>query len=132
MFVAGRIDKNDYTSQGSLRIHPIPIKLPTAFFTELQNLQICMETQKTPNNKSNLEKENRAGGIRLLTSVDYHNIVTQLYLQYKIKLKNSFKKQMMLVPGTQQTVSSAMHKVNCILPLCYNCEKILHCFSFYI
>ena len=35
----------------------IPIKLPMAFFTELEqkNLKICMETQKTPNNQSNLE-----------------------------------------------------------------------------
>ena len=47
------------------RFNAIPIKLPMAFFTELeQNIfTIC---QKTPNNQSNLEKEkNVAGGIRL-------------------------------------------------------------------
>ena len=35
----------------------IPIKLPMAFFMELEqkNLKICMETQKTPNNQSSLE-----------------------------------------------------------------------------
>ena len=47
------------------RFNTIPIKLPMAFFTELeQNIfTIC---QKTPNNQSNLEKEkNVAGGIRL-------------------------------------------------------------------
>ena len=40
----------------------IPIKLPTAFFTELEqkNFTICMETQKTPNSQSNLEKEKRS------------------------------------------------------------------------
>ena len=35
------------------------IKLPTAFFTELEqkNLKICMKTQKVPNRESNFEKE---------------------------------------------------------------------------
>ena len=40
----------------------IPMKLPMAFFTELEpkNCTICMETQKTPNSQSNLEKEKRS------------------------------------------------------------------------
>ena len=35
------------------------LKLPTVFFTELQqnNFTICMEIQKTSNSQSNLEKE---------------------------------------------------------------------------
>ena len=38
------------------------IKLPMAFFTELEqkNLKICMETQKTPNSQSNLEGKKRS------------------------------------------------------------------------
>ena len=41
------------------RFNAIPIRLPMAVFIELEqkNLKICMETQKTPNSQSNLEKE---------------------------------------------------------------------------
>ena len=38
-----------------------PIKLPMAFFTELeQKIVVCMETQKTLNSQSNLEKERQS------------------------------------------------------------------------
>ena len=40
------------------RLNVIPIKLPMAFFTELEkNFTIHLETQKTPNSQSSLEKE---------------------------------------------------------------------------
>ena len=41
------------------RLNVIPVKLPMAFFTELEqkNFTIHMETQKTPNRQSSLEKE---------------------------------------------------------------------------
>ena len=39
-----------------------PFKIPKAFFTELRtnNYKICMETEKTLNSQSNLEKEEQS------------------------------------------------------------------------
>ena len=50
--------ENEYTTQSNLHIQCNRYKLPMAFFTELEkNFIIHMETQKTLNSQSSLEKE---------------------------------------------------------------------------
>ena len=59
----GRINTVKMTIlQAIYRFSAIPIKLPMAFFhrTRPKNFLICMETQKTSNSQSNLEKEKRS------------------------------------------------------------------------
>ena len=54
--------ENDYTTQSNLQIQCNPYQTTTGIFhrTRTKNFTICMETQKTPNSQSNLEKEKRS------------------------------------------------------------------------
>ena len=51
--------QTDYTTQSNLQIQCNPYQTTYGIFhrTRTKNLKICMETQKTPNSQSNLEKE---------------------------------------------------------------------------
>ena len=53
------LSKTTVPPKANCRFSAISIKLPMAFFIELEpkNLKICMETQKTLSSQSNLEKE---------------------------------------------------------------------------
>ena len=51
--------ENDYTTQSNLQIHCNPYQTTTCIFqrTRTKYFTICIETQKTLNSQSNLEKE---------------------------------------------------------------------------
>ena len=53
---------NDYTTQSNLQIQCNPYQTKNGIFhrTTTKIFTICMETQKTPNSQSNLEKEKRS------------------------------------------------------------------------
>ena len=54
--------ENDCTTQSKLQIQCNPYQTTNGIFhrTGTKNFTICMETQKTPNSQSNLEKEKRS------------------------------------------------------------------------
>ena len=54
--------ENVYSTQSNLQIQYNPYQTTTGIFhrTRTKNFTIHMETQKTPNNKSNLEKEKQS------------------------------------------------------------------------
>ena len=63
----------DYTTQSNLQIQCNPYQTTNGIFhrTRTKNFIICMETQKTPNSQSNLEKEkwswrNQARGLQTI------------------------------------------------------------------
>ena len=55
--------ENDYTTQSTLQIQCNPYQITNGIFHRIRTkmFTIYMETQKTPNNKKNLEKENLSG-----------------------------------------------------------------------
>ena len=54
--------ENDYTTQRNLQIQYNPYQTTNGIFhrTRTKNFTICMDTPKTPNSQSNLEKEKRS------------------------------------------------------------------------
>ena len=48
--------KCDIKPKATYRFNVLPIKIPVAFFTEINNPRLCVELQKTPSSKRNFEK----------------------------------------------------------------------------
>ena len=91
-FWIGRINivKMTILPKAIYRFSAIPIKLPMAFFhrTRTKTCTIYMETHRTPNSQSNLEKENGAGGLRLLDFRLYYKATVIKTVWYGHKDRN--------------------------------------------
>ena len=72
------------------RFSAIPMKLPMAFFTELEQkfFMIHVETQKTPNRKAVLRKKNGGGGINLPDFILYYKAAVIKTVWYWPKNRN--------------------------------------------
>ena len=88
--------ENDYTTQSNIQIQYSPCQTTNGIFhrTKTKNFTICMETQKTPNSKSSLEKEegswrNQSSDLRLC----YKPIIikTEIHKYISIHRKQKYK-----------------------------------------
>ena len=82
--------ENDYTAKCNLQIQCDPIKLPIAFFTEVEqkNLTIHMETQKPWIAKVLLRKKSGAWGINLPDFRLYYKATVIKTIWYRHKNRN--------------------------------------------
>ena len=82
--------ENDYTTQSNLHN---PYQTTTGIFhrTRTKNFTICMETQKTPNSQSNIEKERRSWRIQapgLQTTLQSYSNQDSMVLAQKQKYRS--------------------------------------------
>ena len=83
--------ENDYTTKCSIQIQCNPYQITNGIFhrTRTKDFTIHMETQKTPNSQSSLEKEERAGGIKLPDFRLYYKATVIKTLWYRHKNINT-------------------------------------------
>ena len=86
--------ENDYTTQSNLQIQCNPYETTNGIFhrTRAKNFTICVETQKTPNSQSNLEKEKwswRNQAPRLQTILQSYSNQDSMALAQKQKYRST-------------------------------------------
>ena len=91
--------ENEYTTQSNLQIQCNPYQATNSIFhrTRTNNFTFCMETQKTSNNQSNLEKEwwnwrNQPAWLQALLQSYSHQDSTVLTQRQKYRLVEQNRK----------------------------------------
>ena len=85
--------ENDSTTQSNLQIQCNPYQITSGMFyrTRTRNLKICMETKKTPNRQSSLEREKwswRNQAPRIQTILQNYNNQDNMILAQKQKYRS--------------------------------------------
>ena len=85
---------NDHTSQSSLWISAIPIKIPVAFFTELEEIILnSIWKHRRQNNQTSLKK-NKTGVIMLLDFILYYSatVIKTIWCWHETRHKDQWKR----------------------------------------
>ena len=90
LFRKNRYCENDYTIKCNLQIQCDPYQITNGIFHRIRtkNFTIHMDTQKTPNSQSSLEKKNEAKGVNLPDFRLYYKAIVIMTAWYWHKSRN--------------------------------------------